>query len=283
MAAPRGNKNNSRPPNRKPRKPATPGQSISRAAANKFVSPNIGGEQPTGDVFGAYDSGTTLDKIRRNEYLNTLDVETRARVMNKMGYWTGGVRTNPGLVTPDKAWLKAIGSSLQPGQKYQPQKDGTFLGTVTKTANGKIQWEPAGRGKARGGKKGANSGGRTAGGTAADQPPIISEEAAAQAAQLGGAFATGVSGKTGEFIKEAGKSRYASGEAETNTTKKKNKGRKKLVRRVVKKTNVKGKAVRRALRSPGVTKSDKRVYAKVARQATPKLSDRLRRADRRKK
>ena len=98
-----------------------------------------------------------------------------------------------------------------------------------------------------------------------------------------GMFTKGVSGKSGEFITEFGKSKYAAGEAETNTTKnkKKKKQGKKLVKRVVKKTNVKGKAVRKALKSPGITASDKKVYRKVAKQATPKLSARLRARDRR--
>ena len=96
-------------------------------------------------------------------------------------------------------------------------------------------------------------------------------------------FTKGVSGATGEFITEKGQSKYAAGEAEGGATKsKKRKQRKKLIKRVVKKTNVKGKRVRRALKSPGVTAGDKKVYRKVAKQATPKLSSRLRAADRRK-
>ena len=101
-----------------------------------------------------------------------------------------------------------------------------------------------------------------------------------------GMFTKGVSGKSGEFITEYGQSQYAAGEAETATTKrggKAKKQRRKLVKRVTKKTSVKGKAVRRALRSPGVTASDKKVYKKVAQQSSPKLSSRLRAADRRKK
>lgn len=108
---------------------------------------------------------------------------------------------------------------------------------------------------------------------------------AANPGTAGGAFSIGVSGQTGAFIKEAGGGPPGEEAEDTGPTKNKKKKaqRKKLVKRVVKKTNVKGKAVRRALRSKGVTKSDKKVYRKVAQQATPKLSSRLRVADRRKK
>lgn len=99
----------------------------------------------------------------------------------------------------------------------------------------------------------------------------------------GGLFQTGVSGATGEFIREAGGQGPAGEAAETSTTKtrtKKGKGKtQKLVKRTTKKTTVKGKTVRKALRSPGITKSDKKTYARVAKQA-PKLSSRLRVADR---
>lgn len=96
-------------------------------------------------------------------------------------------------------------------------------------------------------------------------------------------FTTGVSGATGAFIKEAGQSKYAAGEAEEGkqTKKRKKAQKKKLVKRVVKKTDVKGKTIRKALRSPGITASDKKVYRKVAKQASPKLSNRLRQRDRR--
>jgi hypothetical protein len=99
-------------------------------------------------------------------------------------------------------------------------------------------------------------------------------------------FSTGVSGLTGAFIKEFGKSKFEAGEAETPgpTADKKKRAkaqRKKLVKRAVKKTDVKGKAIRRAIRSEGVTAKDKKVYKKVAQQSNPKLSARLRMADRR--
>lgn len=101
----------------------------------------------------------------------------------------------------------------------------------------------------------------------------------------GGLFTTGVSGATGKFVTEAG-GKGPAGEmpepGKATKTKKSKAKTKKLVKRTVKKTNVKGKAIRQALKSPGITKSDKKTYAKVAKQATPKLSNRLRQRDRRK-
>ena len=104
-------------------------------------------------------------------------------------------------------------------------------------------------------------------------------------AAASGSFVKGVSGTSGQFITEAGQSSLEAGEAEeggpTKDRKKQKAKARKLSKRAVKKTNVKGKAIRKALRSEGITKSDKRVYKKVAKQSTPKLSSRLRVADRR--
>lgn len=105
-------------------------------------------------------------------------------------------------------------------------------------------------------------------------------------------FTTGVHGKTGEFTKEKGKSKYKAGEAEDpgptkgggkkGPSKKRKAQTKKLVKRAVKKSEVKGKAIRTALRSEGVTQRDRRTYRRVAQTSGNRnLSSRLRLADRR--
>lgn len=96
------------------------------------------------------------------------------------------------------------------------------------------------------------------------------------------AFASGVSGSSLEFIKELGQSKFAEGESEAGKagpTKKKRKAqRKKLVKRAAKKTGAPAKKIRKALRSEGISKQEKTLYA---RAPTNRLSKRLRMADRR--
>lgn len=122
------------------------------AAASAYVSPNIASDTPIGVTPGAYDSGTTLEKVARNEFLNTLSLEDRQRYMNQTGYWTGGVPTATPKTTPKEIHKYA---SL-PGHTAA----GTYMygtgGEFTLGENGEVlgvkSYRPAkgkGKGKAR--------------------------------------------------------------------------------------------------------------------------------------
>src|SRR4030095_8908234 len=275
-----------------------PGVGLGQNALTNFdTSGFIAGDAPTAS-FGAYNSGTTMQQTIRNTWLNTLDVNTRARVMNKMGYWTEGNRVTPRTLNKQEvAYYKAMAADVlkgSPGGMYQPQDaSGAVIGAFTLGADGKVKFDSLGkRGGKKGGKNGGNGGGSggTGGGGGAGGggggngggvgPPVPPRGETPPEEDV---FSTGVSGSTGEFVTE--KHKGPKGEAGDNKgtgDKRKHKAqRKKLVKRAVKKTNVKGKAIRKALRSEGVTKHDKAVYKKVAKQSNPKLSARLRLADRR--
>ncbi len=109
--------------------------------------------------------------------------------------------------------------------------------------------------------------GEEGGGTAASEAGLLE-------------FTKGVSGKSGAFITEgASQSRLKSGEAEdTGPTKKKKKTATKLIKTASKKSGVKRKALRRAINTKGTTKKEAALYKKAG---PPKLSTRLRMADRR--
>jgi len=132
-----------RAPAKKPTPKAGPGvgggkrgQAL-KASAAAYVSPNIGGVQPTGDLYGAYDSGDSMMQTKRNEWLNTLDVATRARAINQMGYWTGGVPTKTPKVS-DKT-LAAYGKGNTYAGTYQYESSpGVVSGEVTVDANGNV-------------------------------------------------------------------------------------------------------------------------------------------------
>src|SRR4030095_12625442 len=143
-----------------------PGVGLGQNALTNFdTSGFIAGDAPTAS-FGAYNSGTTMQQTIRNTWLNTLDVNTRARVMNKMGYWTEGNRVTPRTLNKQEvAYYKAMAADVlkgSPGGMYQPQDaNGAFIGTFTLGADGKVKFDSLGkRGGKKGGKNGGNGGGQ---------------------------------------------------------------------------------------------------------------------------
>ncbi len=254
-----------------------------RRGAAGYQSSNIAGEQPAGVAYGGYNQGSTLDQIKRNEYLNTLPVDVRAMVMNRMGYWTGGVPVRPGgMKAPSKAYMNALG--LKPGETYQFNQNGVYTGQVTNN-NGKLVFQAFGSGqnKQKGKGKGGGKRGNRGGGVASGGPPVDPGTGnGGSAVPASESFTTGVSGATGAFIKEFGGSGPGSDTSEGGGASgaRRKKQTHKLVRRVAKKSTVSAKRARRTLKGP-VTKADQKVYKQVARSASPKLANRLRAADRR--
>lgn len=102
------------------------GQRLAASAA-AYVPTGIGGTQPPpGVVFGAHDSGSTMEQTIRNQWLNTLSLEERSRAMNQMGYWSGGVPQ----ATP-KTWTGSTPENLGEGQQWLAQNNGVYYGIFT--------------------------------------------------------------------------------------------------------------------------------------------------------
>jgi hypothetical protein len=117
-----------------------PGKPNFRAQGTAYVDPNISGVQPTGDLFGAYNSGSTMDQVRRNDWLNSLSEMDKMRAMNRMGYWTGGQKVRPPDYTPTQAYMNQLG--LKPGETYTPEINGAYAGAITADQSGNISWTP---------------------------------------------------------------------------------------------------------------------------------------------
>lgn len=80
----------------------------------------------------AYDAGSTMDKIARNEYLNTLPTGgQRETAMNQMGYWNQGTPYTPQRVNPNQGWMNESMENLGAGSQYQLMGNGGYNGIIT--------------------------------------------------------------------------------------------------------------------------------------------------------
>jgi hypothetical protein len=97
-----------------------------------YQDPNIGGEQPA-SVMGGYDQGTTMEKTKRNDWLNTLDPMMKMKAMNRMGYWSGGERVKAprvGAAAPSQSWMNQLGDGSGGTWQYQDPSTGAYAGMV---------------------------------------------------------------------------------------------------------------------------------------------------------
>lgn len=95
--------------------------------------PQLGGEAPSQWGAGnAYNTGSTMDQIQRNEYLNTLAVGgPREQAMNQMGYWNQGTPYTPQAMNPGQKWMNQSMENVAPGSQYQIMGQGGYNGVVT--------------------------------------------------------------------------------------------------------------------------------------------------------
>ena len=156
------------------------GQRLAQGAAD-YVSPNIGTapgheDLAKGALYGAYDSGSTLDQIKRNEYLNTLSLPDRERAMAHMGYFTGGTPTAvPKATKRDiRQYAKQPGHTSA-GTYIMPNRSGQFeIGPDGKLVKGSVEAYRSAKGKVVGPEKGAAKGGAKAQGKGARSAKLTS-------------------------------------------------------------------------------------------------------------
>lgn len=156
------------------------GQRLAQGAAD-YVSPNIGTapgheDLAKGALYGAYDSGSTLDQIKRNEYLNTLSLPDRERAMAHMGYFTGGTPTAvPKSTKRDiRQYAKQPGHTAA-GTYIMPNRSGQFeIGPDGKLVKGSVEAYRPAKGKVVGPEKGAAKGGAKAQGKGARSAKLTS-------------------------------------------------------------------------------------------------------------
>lgn len=99
----------------------------------------------------AYNAGSTMDQIARNEYLNTLPVGgQREAAMNAMGYWNGGTPFAPQagqgynrFHRANAAENQSTGAYSAPGIYQHMNADNTgYVGVTNVGDDGSAQYTP---------------------------------------------------------------------------------------------------------------------------------------------
>lgn len=101
---------------------------------------------PWGTEGNAFNAGSTMDQIQRNEYLNTLPVGgQREQAMNQMGYWSGGQS-----VQAPKGYRPPMSQYTEPGMYQAQAPNGAYAGITTVGNQGKATYTPLGGGQGGG-------------------------------------------------------------------------------------------------------------------------------------
>lgn len=144
------------------------GMGLAQGMGGRFAGPSPG-TQPGGmpqppspwGAGNAYDSGDTMQRTARNEYLNTLAVGgPREQAMNQMGYWNGGTPFDPTSVrgtginrfNRQNANANAQTGDFSAAGTYQMMDPGNhgYIGMTQVGDDGSAQYNPlAPRGRTR--------------------------------------------------------------------------------------------------------------------------------------